>query len=103
MMLSAIRDDAYLLLTRLSVPNADPYILGTQELDSKPYNPTRLGNLKRAAHASNIELQKRVKILNGRYSNTGKLETHNRFFQSRTTNSTQKDETPDEFSLSHAL
>ena len=43
MMLSAIKEDAYRLLTRLGVPQADPYILGTQELDSRPYNPTLLG------------------------------------------------------------
>ena len=43
MMLSAIKEDAYRLLTRLGVPNADPYILGTQELESRPYNPTLLG------------------------------------------------------------
>ena len=43
MMLSALKDESYRLLTRLGVPQADPYILGTQEPDSRPYNPTRLG------------------------------------------------------------
>ena len=43
MMLSAIKDESDRLLNRLGVPQADPYILGTQELDSRPYNPTRLG------------------------------------------------------------
>lgn len=42
-MLSAVKADAMHLLTRLGVAYADPYILGTHENESHPYNPTLLG------------------------------------------------------------
>lgn len=41
--LKALRDDSRRLLARLGIYNADPYILGTQEDESRPYNPTQLG------------------------------------------------------------
>ena len=42
-MLSDMRTEAMGLLRRLGVRSADPYILGTLEADSRPYNPTLLG------------------------------------------------------------
>lgn len=41
--LKAVREDSRRLLARLGIPAADPYILGTQEEESRPYNPTQLG------------------------------------------------------------
>ena len=42
-MLRAIRADARLAMARMEVDAGDPYILGTQEPDSRPYDPTQLG------------------------------------------------------------
>lgn len=41
--LSAMHKDSMYLLKSLGVSKADPYILGSQEPDSRPYNPSRLG------------------------------------------------------------
>lgn len=42
-MLKDMKDDAMWMLKRLKVPVANAFIPGTQETDSRPYNPTRLG------------------------------------------------------------
>jgi integrase len=41
--LCAMRKDTELLFRKLKLPAADPYILGTQEPESRYYNPTQLG------------------------------------------------------------
>lgn len=40
--LSAMKRDSERVLYEFGLPKSDPYILGTQEPESRPYNPTRL-------------------------------------------------------------
>ena len=42
-MLRLVRADAVRIANEFALPFGDPYILGTQEEKSRPYNPTQLG------------------------------------------------------------
>ena len=42
-MLSAMKSDSERVAREFGLAKSDPYILGTQELESRPYNPTQMG------------------------------------------------------------
>lgn len=41
--LNALKKDMLRTLAEFGAPNADPYLFGTWDVDSRPYNPTKLG------------------------------------------------------------